>query len=214
MVQLKKFIFNPLQVNCWLLYDDDGEGILIDPSCQFQDEIDELRTFIDENKIRLRVMVNTHGHFDHLFGAGRIKELYNPEFLIHPEDERFLEFAGEQAGAFGFRLDRPVPRPDRFLEDGLVIGAGNVKLQVIHVPGHSRGGVALYEKARGWLFTGDTLFAGGIGRTDLPGGDYDQIMASINTRLLVLGDDIRIFPGHGGDSTIGEERQSNPFLVV
>lgn len=213
MVRLKQFIFNPLQVNCWLVYEEGGDGILIDPSCLYEQEIKELQEYIRAKEIKLRIMINTHGHFDHIFGAGRIKALYDPEFLIHPEDERFLESAGEQAAMFGFRFETPLPRPDRYLEDGMMVGAGAVNLQVIHVPGHSRGSVALYEARQGWLFTGDTLFAGGIGRTDLPGGNYHQIMNSINNHLLALSDDIRIYPGHGESSTIGEERVSNPFLA-
>ena len=141
-----------------------------------------------------------------------VKSAWNPLFLIHREDERFIRLAGEQARNFGFEYSSPVPSPDGYIEDGMEITAGGIHLRVITVPGHSRGGVAFYNAADGWVFTGDSLFAGGIGRTDLPGGDYDQLIAAIHDKLLVLPGDTRVFPGHGPSSTIANELQTNPFL--
>jgi glyoxylase-like metal-dependent hydrolase (beta-lactamase superfamily II) len=206
MLQLKIFSFNPLQVNAYLIHEPGGAGILIDPSCMEQEEFDVLRDYIRLHDIRLAYQLNTHGHFDHVFGIGRVRDAFHPKFLIHREDEPLLRLASGQARSFGFDFEGEIPSPDGYLNDSDVIGAGPIQLSVIHVPGHSRGGVAFYEASQGWLFSGDTLFAGGIGRTDLPGGDYDQIISSITNRLLTLPSETIVFPGHGPKSTIGAER--------
>ena len=212
MPQLKVFSFNPLQVNSYLLYEPNGAVILIDPSCMADQEFDELRDCIQLNAIRLVYQLTTHGHFDHLFGVGRIKEAYGPKFLIHADDVLFLRLAGDQARNFGFDFAGEVPEPDGYLYESDVLATETISLRVIYVPGHSRGSVAFFEASAGWLFSGDTLFAGGIGRTDLAGGNYEQIIRSIRQKLLILPDDTMIFPGHGPASTIKRERLDNPFL--
>lgn len=212
MPQLKVFPFNPLQVNAYLIYETGGAGILIDPSCVNQQEFRKLQDFIATNHIRLEYQLNTHGHFDHVFGVGMVESAFHPKYLIHRADEGFLKFAGDQARSFGFDFEGGIPAPDGYLADLDIISAGTIRLHVIWVPGHSQGCVAFYEESSGWLFSGDTLFAGGIGRTDLPGGNYEQLMMSIRNRLLVLPDDTRVFPGHGPSSDIKRERSSNPFL--
>jgi hydroxyacylglutathione hydrolase len=212
MLKLKVFPFNPLQVNAYLLYETDGAGILIDPSCMDRMEFKQLQDFISENRIQLMYQVNTHGHFDHIFGVGMVKSAYQSKFLIHRADEQFIGLAGVQARSFGFGFEEDVPAPDEFLSDSDVITAGSIKIKVIHVPGHSKGGVAFYEATNGWLFSGDSLFAGGIGRTDLPGGDYDELIRSITEKLLVLPPQTIVYPGHGPSSTIERELKSNPFL--
>jgi glyoxylase-like metal-dependent hydrolase (beta-lactamase superfamily II) len=212
MSQLKVFPFNPLQVNAYLLYETDGSGILIDASCIDQSEFEELQEFIDRNHISLEYMVNTHGHFDHVFGVPMVKEVYHPSFLMHEADVLILRLAGDQARSFGFDFKADVPLPDGYLNDNDFVTAGSTRLKVIHVPGHSQGGVAFYEESEGRLFSGDTLFAGGIGRTDLLGGNYDQIISSIKTKLMILPDATKVYPGHGPSSTIGREKSGNPFL--
>jgi glyoxylase-like metal-dependent hydrolase (beta-lactamase superfamily II) len=212
MFQLKIFPFNPLQVNSYLLYEPDGDGIIIDPSCMSEPEFSELGAFIRTNHISLKYILNTHGHFDHLFGVPMVKAAWGPQFLIHRDDELFISRAAVQARSFGFEYDGEVPAPDGYLEDGQLVTAGAINLIVITVPGHSRGGVAFYDSEGGRVFTGDSLFAGGIGRTDLPGGDYDQLITSIREKLLVLPGVTRVFPGHGPSSTIANELQTNPFL--
>jgi glyoxylase-like metal-dependent hydrolase (beta-lactamase superfamily II) len=214
MLQLKVFTFNPLQVNAYLIYEPNGAGILIDPSCMDQSEFKELQDFIAINHIRLDYQLNTHGHFDHVFGVRRISDAYHPKYLIHQADELFLSHAGEQARSFGFDYEGDVPAPDGYLTDSDVIFTGTIRLLVIHVPGHSQGCVAFYEASAGWLFSGDTLFAGGIGRTDFPGGNYEQLISSILKKLLILPDDTKVFPGHGPASTIKQERLTNPFLKI
>lgn len=212
MPQLKVFQFNPLQVNAYLLYETNGAGILIDPSCMNLPEFRQLQDFITKNNVNLHYQLNTHGHFDHVFGVRMVQEAYDPKYLIHQSDVPFLQHAGSQARSFGFEFEGEIPLPDAFLNEGDVLSAGSIELKVIHVPGHSQGGVAFYEEKAGWLFTGDTLFAGGIGRTDLPGGDYEQLMTSIRERLLILPGETRVFPGHGPDSLIRYEKFNNPFM--
>ncbi len=205
MIHLKVFPFNPLQVNAYLVYEEGGSGILIDPSCMDRSEFKELQDFISLHHIRLDYQVNTHGHFDHVFGNGMVNAEYHPRFLIHQGDLAFLEKAGDQARSFGFNYEGQIPVPDGYLSDNEVIKSGAITLNVIHVPGHSQGCVAFYCASNGWLFSGDTLFAGNIGRTDLPGGNYEQLIASITTKLLVLPEDTVVFPGHGPKTTIREE---------
>ncbi len=205
MIQLKVFPFNPLQVNACLIYEPNGAGILIDPSCLNKSEFKELKDFISQNNIKLDYQLNTHGHFDHVFGIGMVKTEYSPKFLIHQGDESFLRMAGDQARSFGFEYEGDLPVPDGFLSDKDAISTGEIHLEVIHVPGHSQGSVAFYAREQGWLFSGDTLFAGGIGRTDLHGGNYEQIITSIKTRLLTLPSETLVFPGHGPQTTIGTE---------
>lgn len=212
MPQLKVFPFNPLQVNSYLIYESNGAGILIDPSCMDQSEFSLLQDFISNNHVRLEYLLNTHGHFDHVFGVHRVMDAFHPKFLIHQSDIGFFRLAGEQARSFGFDFDGYVPDPDGYLTDQDTVSTDGVKLKVIHVPGHSQGSVAFYEASMGWLFSGDTLFAGGIGRTDLPGGNYDQIISSIQEKLMVLPDATKVYPGHGPATTIRMERSSNPFL--
>jgi hydroxyacylglutathione hydrolase len=212
MIELKQFAFNPLQVNCYLLYEEGGSGILIDPSAIEASELARLDAFIKEHSITLDMVLATHGHFDHLFGAGSVRDRHHTRFMIHPGDASLAANAAQQASVFGLRFSMPVPEPDGFLADGQVIRAGSISLKVIPVPGHSPGCVAFYEESHAWLFTGDTLFAGSIGRTDLPGGDFDQITDSIRTRLFVLPDATEVLPGHGPASTIGKEKRTNPYV--
>ena len=212
MILLKIFTFNLFRVNAYLIYEPDGAGVVIDPSCMDQKEFGELQNFIRLNNIKLGYQLNTHGHFDHLLGVNRVKNAFHAKHLLHALDGAILRIAGEQARSLGFDYHEEVPDPDGFLEDTEVISAGNIHLKVIHVPGHTQGGVAFYEESQGWLFSGDTLFAGAIGRTDLPGGNFDQEIVSIKNRLMVLPDTTQVFPGHGPASTIGEEKLTNPFL--
>lgn len=212
MCQLKIFTFNPLQVNAYLIYEPSGAGILIDPSCMDLSEFEELQGFIELHQIRLAYQLNTHGHFDHVFGVARVRDAYHPKYLIHRGDKDFLHLAGVQARSYGFDYRGEVPMPDGYLNEDDVISAGSISLQVKHVPGHSQGCVAFYEGSEGWLFSGDTLFAGGIGRTDLPGGNYGQLINSIKKKLLILPDETIVFPGHGPETNIKKERLTNPFL--
>ncbi len=203
---LIRLIVGPLQVNCFILADEKTkDAVVIDPG----DDAGDILKIIKEKGFKVRYIVNTHGHFDHVGANRAIKDATGAEILMHEADASLLADAADQAIVFGMRVGNP-PRPDRFVGDGDVIKAGEVSLRVLHTPGHSPGGISLLEQ--GMVFTGDALFAGSIGRTDLPGGDLLTLIRGIREKLLTLPDDTKVFSGHGPASTIGEERQENPFL--
>ncbi len=203
---LMRLVVGPLQVNCFLLADDKTkEAVVIDPG----DDAPEILKIIREKGLKVKFIINTHAHFDHVGANRAIKEATGAELLMHKADAAVLATASSQSRSFGMN---PVssPEPDRFLKHGDVITAGEVSLKVLHTPGHTPGGISLLEE--GLVFTGDSLFAGSIGRTDFPGGDLQTLLHSIRTNLMTLPDDTKVFSGHGPASTIGEERTENPFL--
>ncbi len=160
-------------------------------------------------KLVVRLLLNTHAHYDHVAGMRTIQESCGGEYYVHPADRPLLDRLGEQGAAFGFP---PAPSPDRphDLADRQAIALAGQSIEVIHTPGHSPGGVCF--RHGGWLLSGDTLFAGSIGRTDLPGGSFEDLERAIRERLFVLGDTVRVYPGHGPETTLGEERMHNPFV--
>ena len=192
--------------NCYIIYSEiTGDGSVVDPG----GDIEIILGKIEENNLSIKYIVLTHGHGDHLGGAKKLKEKLNVPVLVHEEDEELVKDANKNLSIimdFG-----PVDfNPDILLKDGDAIEFGDLKAKVIHTPGHTRGGICL--KINNHLFTGDTLFKGSIGRTDLLGGDYDNIINSIKEKILVLDDDIIVMPGHGESSTILEEKIYNPYL--
>jgi hydroxyacylglutathione hydrolase len=188
---LRKIEVGMYMANCYILAcDDTREGLVIDPG----DEVPRILMKIGKDRIRVRTILLTHGHVDHVGGAAELKEAVTAPVLIHRLDARGLGF-----------------EPDDELADGREITVGRVKISVLHTPGHTPGGVSFL--APGAVFTGDTLFAGSIGRTDLGGGSHKQILKSIREKIFPLGDDLRVYPGHGPRSTIGAERRTNPFFV-
>jgi len=205
----RKLIVGPLQTNCYILAcKKSKEAAVIDPGGE--EEVNLIINDLKENNFILHYIINTHGHIDHIMGNKLLKESTQARLLIHQLDaSRLLEEVNEKFCVF---LDRKIasPPPDRFLVDGDEIALGSLKLEVLHTPGHTPGGICLLVKDI--IFTGDTLFAGGVGRTDLPGGSYSDLINSIRRKLLVLSDDKIIYPGHGPASTIGQERRDNPFL--
>ncbi|HCN18935.1 MAG: MBL fold metallo-hydrolase [Planctomycetes bacterium RIFCSPHIGHO2_02_FULL_50_42] len=199
----------PLAVNCYVLGSrDGGEGVIIDPG----DEPDEIMRVVKAHRLsgKIRYILATHGHFDHVGAAKRLKELTSAPFLIHKNDLELLDILEEQAGYFGCP-EVEKPHVDRFVVDGDVISFDNIELRVAHTPGHSKGGVCYLTEDR--VFVGDTLFAGSVGRTDFPGCSSEELANSIRSKLLSLGDGVKVYPGHGPTTTIGRERRSNPFLV-
>ena len=192
--------------NCFIVgCDETKDAVVIDPG----DDTDRILLALADLTLKVRYIINTHGHFDHVGGNRKMKAATGADILIHPLDAHMLGALSSTAAAWGLSTDDSPP-PDRTVEDGDRIDFGTLALTVIHTPGHSPGGIALYTE--GNVFVGDTLFAGSIGRTDFPGGDFGTLISSIRNKLFVLGDDVRVFTGHGPETTIGRERQFNPFL--
>lgn len=198
-----------LEVNCYILWDSQTrDAFVIDPG----GDAGKICKVLEKERLVVRHIINTHGHFDHVGADGELKGILGAPIAIHADDAELMSEAHEHGVFFGATI-APQPVPDLFLEDGTELKAGGLTLVVIHTPGHTRGGVCLYEKKEGLLFTGDTLFAGSIGRTDLGGGSFNVIMASIRERILPLGDSVTVLPGHGPESTIGVERRTNQYIL-
>jgi hydroxyacylglutathione hydrolase len=203
---IQTLVVGPIQANCFIVgCEETREAIVIDPG----DEVKRILAGLKKNGLQLKTIVNTHGHFDHVSGNKALKEASGAPILIHRADAPMLTVLSSSAAMWGMRVDDSPP-PDGFLEDGDRVTFGTISLEVIHTPGHSDGGISLYTPKV--LFVGDTLFAGSIGRTDFPGGDYETLISAVRKRLFVLGDDIEVFPGHGPATTIGRERKYNPFF--
>lgn len=206
-VIVRGIVVGSFQENCWVIGNRrTGEAICVDPG----DEPEEVMAMARDMGVRIKYIANSHAHIDHILGVGPIREATGAKFLLHAGD---LELARNTASmAKGLmRIDVPnPPDPDAFLDDGDEIDVDGLKLKVLYTPGHTRGSVCFY--ANGIVFAGDTLFQGSIGRTDLPGGDYEEEMASIVDRLLLLPDDTVVLPGHMDQTTIGQERQRNPYV--
>ncbi|MBI3600866.1 MAG: MBL fold metallo-hydrolase [Nitrospinae bacterium] len=200
-------VVGALDVNCYIVgCESHGSAAVIDPG----DNSKTILDFIKSKGFKITYIINTHAHADHVGANGKIKESSDAPLLIHKGDSDFLtsEANREMAAFYGVS---PSPKADRLLSDGDIIEiCPDVSFRVIHTPGHSPGGICLLYN--GFLFTGDTLFAGSVGRSDLPGGSHSDLISSIKTRLMVLDDKVKVFPGHGPSSTIGEEKEYNPFV--
>ena len=204
--------FNPIEENTYILWDDTLEAVVIDAGNCNERENAALDRFIEEHGLRPVLALNTHGHFDHTLGVCHLKERYGIPFALSQKDAFLLENAQTSGSIFGVRIGA-MPSIDIDLDEMPEIRFGTTVLQAIATPGHTPGHMAFYEPQTKSLFTGDTLFRESIGRTDLPGGDYSWIMRSILDRLVPLGDDVQLFPGHGPTSDIGHETLYNPFIV-
>ena len=205
---LDTFPVGPLQCNCTLLGDEEsGEAIVIDPG----DEISRIRRRLTELGLKLKQILITHAHIDHVGGAIKLKRLTGAPIFMNESDLPLLKMMDEQAGWVGVPTPEVAP-PDAHLAEGLTVGLDRYPAQVLHTPGHTQGSVCLHFAPLRMVIAGDTLFAGSIGRTDLPGGNGRQIISSIKTRLMALPDETRVIPGHGPATTIAAEREHNPFL--
>jgi glyoxylase-like metal-dependent hydrolase (beta-lactamase superfamily II) len=211
MITIKRLEFNPFRENTYILSDDTRECLIVDPGCHESEEQDSLLAYLDEHQLKPVKIVNTHCHIDHILGTAFLHERFQLPFLIHPLEEPLLSASVAQGEFFGLEVQTP-PKPSGFLNEGDSVSFGSSVLEVIHIPGHSPGGIVLLNREQKCILTGDVLFQGSIGRTDLPGGDYDSLVSSIRQKLLVLDPKTRVYPGHGPDTTIGMENQSNPFF--
>ncbi len=199
----------PLEVACYVYWDvETRDAFVIDPG----GDAERILSALKDRSIEAKFILNTHGHFDHVGGNGAVKNETNAQICINKADAELYSEAPERGAIFGVST-APQPAPDIYLQDGAQFSLGSILLEVIYTPGHTPGGVSFYSEKDRLLFTGDTLFAGSIGRTDLEGGSFDTLMESIKNRILPLDDSVRVFPGHGPDSTVGEERESNAFIV-
>lgn len=212
MLHIKTFVFNPFRENTYVVYDDTKECIVIDPGCSSPFEIKQLCEFIDENQLHFYMIVNTHGHIDHVVGNAPLIQRYNVKVAAGTDAKFDFSKAHEQSMLLGFPTDKVISAPDIDLEEGDEVKVGDEVLEVIATPGHARGSVSLYNAVEGVVFTGDVLFCQSIGRTDLAGGDYDVLCRSIKEKLFFLPEDTVVLCGHGETTTIADERDFNLYL--
>ena len=202
---IKKLTVGPIMANCFIVAcPETRQAAVIDPG----DEVDRILMTLAQEQLTVAVIINTHGHFDHVGGNARLKQATGAPLLIHRLDAPMLNQLSSAASQWGMAAEDSPP-PDRTIDEGDTVPFGNLSFGVIHTPGHTPGGISLYTD--GSVFVGDTLFAGSIGRTDFPGGDYATLISSIQNKLFPLGDDVTVFTGHGPETTIGVEKRTNPF---
>lgn len=213
MFIVTKFIFNSFLENTYLAWDENSrDAMVIDPGCSDKYEENEIKEFIEKNRLNLKYSINTHCHIDHIFGCRFIKETFNAEFFIPEKDKILLENSETQSLLFDIKIKKP-PEPDNFITPETKLKTPFDKIKFLYTPGHTEGEYCLYFPEDLFCFTGDVLFKGSIGRTDLWGGDYNSLINSINEKLFVLPNETVIYPGHGENSTIGTEKKENPFFA-
>ncbi|MCH7535271.1 MAG: MBL fold metallo-hydrolase [Bacteroidetes bacterium] len=211
MIKIRSFVFNAFQENTYILYDESKECIIFDPGCNEPFEEEQVTSFIEENKLKPVRLINTHCHIDHVLGNKFIADTFNLKLEIHELELVMLE----AVPMVGQQYQMPViesPKPDLYINEGDVIRFGNSSLNVLLTPGHSPGSLTFYNGKEKIAIVGDVLFQSSIGRTDLPGGNYETLIQSIREKLMPLNDDVLVYPGHGPSTTIGAERNLNPFL--
>lgn len=211
-MKIKKFEFNMFPVNCYVIWDETKEAVVIDAGCFYEEEKQAFKTFITKEELKITHLLNTHLHVDHIFGNPFIYKEYGLKPEAGQQDEFWLEQAADQCRMFGFQLSDTPIKLGNYICDGDIIKFGNTELEAIHVPGHSPGSMVYYCKKNNILFTGDVLFQGSIGRADLKGGNFDELIEHICSRLFVLPNETIIYPGHGPSTTIKDEKQNNPFF--
>jgi len=206
MVIIEKLVVGPFAANCYIVGSESNrEGMIVDPG----DEAKRILNKVKELGLDIKLILLTHGHIDHTGALKEVKEATGAEVMVHADDAKSLK--GQSLGKLLGLSYPPPPPPDRLLKDGDSIDIGDLHFLVLHTPGHTSGGICL--QGEGVVFSGDTLFNYSVGRTDLPGGSYNQLMNSLQTKLMTLPDDTIVYPGHGPETTIGAERRGNPFLV-
>lgn len=213
MLTVQPFTFNPVQENTYVLYNEKGDCAIIDPGCYFASEEKALTDFVQQNELRPVLLLNTHCHLDHIFGNRFVHKTYGLTLHLHALEKPVLEY-GPAAGQL---WQLPFDNYDGeliFLEEGQTIAFGDDELQVLFTPGHSPGSVSFYSLQNKFVVSGDVLFERSVGRTDLPGGDFQVLEESIKTKLYTLAAETIVYPGHGGSTTIGDEIKGNPFVKM
>lgn len=210
---IESFVFNPFSENTYVVFDETKEAVIIDPGCYEPSEQMELDRFIAAQGLTVKYILNTHCHIDHVLGNFHCKTKYKAPLLIHRQDEKVLLAVQSYASNYGFAGYQPTV-PDRFLEENESFVFGNTSWKVLFLPGHSPGHVAFYDEQRKAVLSGDVLFKRSIGRTDLPGGNFDVLLHSIQRKLFLLPDDVVVYSGHGPTTTIGDEKKLNPFCAL
>lgn len=209
-VRIVKMVFNPFSMNTYIIFDDLKNSIIVDPGCSTRSEQDRLVEFCRSNSLSLKYIINTHCHVDHVLGNAFIKQKFNSTLIIPEEDKFLLDMMVNQGSMFGMNVARS-PEPDQFISENLILDLP-FKMIFLHTPGHTPGEYCIYFPEEQFCITGDVLFKEGIGRTDLWGGNYETLISSIKSKLFTLPDETVIYPGHGEQSTIGYEKNNNPFL--
>ena len=212
-MSIYNLVFNPYEVNTFIISADNGQCVVVDPGCCSPDEQNTLKKFIADKGLNPTWLVNTHGHYDHITGNSFVcKTWQSVKIAAHRDDLFIMENGYDRAEIFGFPVEKP-PTPTVFLKDGDLIEFSDVSLNVIHIPGHSPGGILLYSPRQKFVIAGDVLFNGSIGRTDFPGGNHNLLIDGIKNKLLTLPPETTVYTGHGPTTTIGKEKATNPFLI-
>jgi hydroxyacylglutathione hydrolase len=211
MLKVESFVFNLYQENTFVVSDESGACVIIDPGCYTHEEEKRLADYIEKNELQVTWLLNTHGHVDHMLGNRFVKDRFKVPFATHKIVIEELSQVSAYASMMGLS-PAPSPEPDRLLKGGDSLKFGNTEFEVLFTPGHSPGHISFFHRASKSLFSGDVLFQSSIGRVDLPGGSYEVLMQSIFNQVLPLGEDVKVYCGHGPFTSIGKEIASNPFI--
>lgn len=213
MLSVTSFVFSPVQENTYVVHNETGECIIVDPGCYFGNERDELKEFIQDSRLAPKYLLNTHCHLDHVFGNKFIHDTYGLTLHLHEKEKPLLDYAPTSGLSWGLPFDNYRGHLT-FLREDDVIRLGSDELRVLFTPGHSPGHISFYCRQQNFVLSGDVLFRQSIGRTDLPGGNFDTLISSIREKLFVLPDETIVYSGHGPETTVGAEKMDNPFLKI
>ena len=212
MLNIQIFTFNPFQENSYLIADADKNCVIIDPGCSNREENSVLENYIESRGLKVLALLNTHAHIDHIFGNHWVMEKYQVPFYLHKEDLPVLKNASRAADMYGIQGFIDSPDPTHELTDGMILNFGAISFKVLFTPGHAPGHVVFYNEAENFVINGDVLFKNSFGRTDLPGGNFEQLKKSITETMFSLPDQTIVFSGHGPSTSIGDEKENNPML--
>ncbi len=211
-MEIFTLVFSPFEVNTYVISDPSGECVIIDPACNNKEEQTYFYRFINEKNLKPRHLLQTHCHLDHVFGSAFVCSTFLLEPEAHSDEEFNNQNAVNAAKIYGIKMQTPHPI-NKYLDEKNTIKFGNSELKILHIPGHTAGSLLFYNETEKLIIAGDVLFNGSIGRTDLPGGNYELLISGINDKLMQLPEDTVVYPGHGETTTIGKEKKTNPYLI-